>query len=207
VNGRAGAVTAGRRSAPLLVAGLACVLLGGLSAAALYLRLDDRVEALVAARPLAPGQVIADADLGVVEVAGGGLALVPASDRAAVVGRPAAVAIPQGALLTPASVGEPAGLGRGEAVVGLALKAGQHPGGLRAGDRVAVVDTEGAAPAGARDGLPRTITEEATVVSAVPGDGTATTAVSLRVPRAAADAIVAAGAAQRASLVLLPPAP
>ncbi|MGH9223266.1 MAG: SAF domain-containing protein [Acidimicrobiales bacterium] len=202
-----GSAAAGRRSAPLALAGVACMLLGGLAAVAIYLRATDSVTALVVKQAMAPGQVIAEGDLGVVELSARGLAHVPAADRSQVVGRPAAVALPRGTLLTPAAIGEPSALGPGLAVVGLALKVGQMPAGLRAGDRVALVDTDTAGPAPSSARTQVTYTEDATVLSVTSGDRGSAAAISVRVPRSMAAAIAAAGAGGHVSVVLLPAAP
>ena len=206
-------LVAARRSAPLVVAGMTCMLLGGLAAAALYLRIDNSRSVLVLARPVAAGQLFTDRDLTQTSLAATGIASVPAARRAQVIGRPAAVDLPAGSLLTPVAVGEPAGLQRGEAVVGLALKGNQAPSQLRAGDRVAIIDVEPtsagspAAATAATGRQPATLTDAATVVSAGQRDASSTTTLSVRIPRSAAEQIAAAAASGRATVVLLPSEP
>src|SRR5205823_5145273 len=102
---------------------------------------------LVVARKVEAGRVIQDADLGEASVAAGGVATVPASARASVVGRVAAVPLLPGTLLAPPQLGSGPALEPGTVVVGPSLKGGQLPTTfLRAGDSVMVVATP---PAGA----------------------------------------------------------
>ncbi|MFP5376506.1 MAG: SAF domain-containing protein, partial [Acidimicrobiia bacterium] len=140
-----------RRSMPMALVGLLSLVIGAVVTAGLFLGGDDRQAVLVVARPVAAGQVIAAGDLAVGEASLSGAEALPASERAEVVGKTAAVGLAPGAVLAPSQLGARSGLGRGEAVVGVAVKAGQAPSGLRAGTRVRVVDTGGTAgvpPAG-----------------------------------------------------------
>jgi hypothetical protein len=141
---------------------------------------------------------------------GDGVRAVPAWQRRQVVGRPAAVPLVPGSLLTMGQVGPPSALAPGEAVVGLALKAGQFPPGLAPGARVRVVDTGAPAsavttPAG-DSGI--AVARSATVLAvAAPGsDGSSATVVSVKLASAEADRVAVAAAAGRAALVLLPEA-
>lgn len=190
-----------RRSMPMALIGLLSVVIGALLAAGLFLGGDDRQSVLVVARPVAAGQVIAASDLAVAEASLSGADALPASKRAEVVGKTAAVGLAPGAVLAPSQVGARSGLGRREAVVGVAVKAGQAPAGLRAGTRVRVVDTGGTA------GVPPAAVVSAwAVVTDVETSetGSGTVVASLRVPEGDAVAVAAAGAAGRASLVVLP---
>lgn len=190
-----------RRSMPMALIGLLSVVIGALLAAGLFLGGDDRQAVLVVARPVAAGQVIAAADLAVAEASLSGADALPASERAEVVGKTAAVGLAPGAVLAPSQLGARSGLGRGEAVVGVAVKAGQAPVGLRAGTRVRVVDTGGNAGV-----PPAAVVSSSAVVTDVETSetGSGTVVASLRVPEGDAVAVAAAGAAGRASLVVLP---
>ena len=190
----------GRRSPSMALVGLASLVLGALVAAGAYVGLDRRQSVLVVARPVASGQVIAAEDLRVAEVsASPGAATVPSGRRGEVVGKTAAAALVPGAVLAPAHVGTTSSLGRGEAVVGVPLKAGQAPSGLRAGTRVQVVDTGGTASA------PLVVASGAVVADLQRSEtGSGVTVASLRVPDDDAVDVAAAGAAGRVSLVVLP---
>ncbi len=194
-----GAATA-RRSVPLALVGLASVVVGALVFLTLYTTLDRRQSVLVAARDVAPGQVIAAEDLTEARVSvSEGAAWVPADQRGDVVGRPAAVGLTSGAILAPSQVGESSGLRAGQAEVGVALGPGQAPLALRQGSRVQVVDNGGDIP-GEQAG-PVVLSDHA-VVSDV-GAPSATTVVSLTLPAQEAAAVAAAGAAGRVSLVVV----
>ena len=190
-----------RRSMPMALIGLLSVVIGAVVAAGLFLGGDDRQAVLVVARPVAAGQVIAAGDLAVAEASLSGAEALPASERAEVVGKTAAVGLAPGAVLAPSQLGARSGLGRGEAVVGVAVKAGQAPAGLRAGTRVRVVDTGGNAGV-----PPAAVVSSSAVVTDVETSetGSGTVVASLRVPEGDAVAVAAAGAAGRASLVVLP---
>lgn len=201
-SGRPASVTSGSRSAPMALVGLACVVIGAVVFLAAHVGLDRREPVLVVARPVASGQVVVADDLAVAEVSlSSGARSVPASRRAQVVGKTATVGLVPGAVLAPAQLGASSALEPGQAVVGVALKAGQAPRGLRAGTRVQVVDTGGSGVTAA----PAVVSTLAVVVDAglaQPGSGVAV--VSLRLPADDAVGVAAAGAAGRASLVVLP---
>jgi len=176
------------------------------------LDLGDRRPVLAVARDVPAGRVLTDADLREVRVAADdGVRPVPASERTRVVGRPAAVPLVPGSLLTMAQIGAPSALAPGEAVVGVALKAGQFPPGLAPGAHVRVVDTGAPAtpvPTGTGD-AGTVLARSATVVAVVgpASDGSSATVVSLKVASAEADRVAVAAASGRAALVLLPEAP
>src|SRR5436190_52996 len=130
-----------QRSVPLAVIGVLLCFFGAMVFGALHLRLDHRVAVLAVARPVGAGDVIHEADLRVARVSASGLATVAADDRGSVVGHIAAVSLAPGSLLVRSDLGSSSSLQSGQAVVGVALKAGQLPGVLRPGDRVLIVDT------------------------------------------------------------------
>lgn len=203
----AGGLGTARRSAPMAVAGVACVLVGALVFLGLYTGMDRRQEVLAVARPVAAGQVIAAQDLRIVRVsAAEGVAPVQASRSSSVVGKTAAVPLVPGTLLVGGQVGPPSALQAGQAIVGLALKAGQAPASLPPGTRVQVVDTLKSANGDA----PRPLVVTASAVVAPGGEGAvkpstnATIVVSLIVPAADAPAVAAAAQDGQISLVVLP---
>jgi len=85
--------------------------------------------------------VITAADLTVVRVsAEGPVTLVPASQEAAVAGHTAATTLSVGSLITTSDIGTPP-TGAGQAMLGVAVKPGQFPPDLAAGDTVDVLAT------------------------------------------------------------------
>jgi hypothetical protein len=171
----------------------------------LYGNLGNRKPVLAAARPVAAGQVIQASDLREVRVAAdNGVGTVPAAGRDRVVGRPAAVALVSGGLLTPGQVANGPALPSGSAVIGATLKPGQFPGGLRSGDGVLVVVMPAEEEATSVEAAP-VIPVKATVVATekIP-DSSGAVSVSLAVPSAQASGLAVGGARGRLALVLEP---
>lgn len=199
-----------KRSVPMALAGVAAVVLGALLALALYTSVDRRQAVLAVRRPVAAGQVIAPEDLRQVRVStADGITPVPVSRSATVVGKSAAVALVPGTLITSNHVGPPSSLQAGQAIVGVALKAGQAPAALPAGTRVQVITT--VKGGGADQARPVVLTSSAVVAPAPAAHGapaksttSATTVVSLIVPANEAPAVAAAAADGQVSLVALP---
>lgn len=176
-----------------------------LGAVVVFGKVGDRQAVLVMAKTVEVGEIVEAADLRAVKLsADPGLRPVPVAERATVVGRPAAVRLVAGSLLSPAEVGEGTGLPEGMALVGAVLKAGQFPLGLAPGDTVALVadPASGVGVTGTSEASTQAPT--ATVVAVdLAGDAIGTTAVSLQLPAEAAPAIATAGAAGRLSLVVV----
>ena len=196
-----------QRSVPLAVVGVLLVFVGALVFGALHLRLDHRTAVLAVARPVSAGEVIHDTDVRVVRVAAGGLATVAAQDRASVVGHVAAMSLAPGSLLVRSELGSSSNLQAGQAVVGVALKAGQLPGVLRPGDRVLVVDTgtaTGSSPSASASTSAGSRVEATVAAVSEPPDSPGVTVVSLTVDAADAPAIATAAAAGHVSVVLVP---
>jgi len=143
-----------RRRVAVAVAGLVVFGAAVIAFADLEPRSPRAVAVLVAARPLTAGHAIAEADLRVALVTAQGVATLPAAGRARVVGRAAALDVAAGAPLVAGDVGAVPGPGSGQAVVGLALRAGQVPVGLRPGDSVAVLATPRGATASSTAPVP-----------------------------------------------------
>jgi hypothetical protein len=178
----------------LLVVGSALVF------ATVWARAGSGERVLVLSRSVDAGHVLTSSDLRDVRVSSGdGVATVPASSEASVVGRTVAVPLAEGSLLNPSALGSGRALRSGEAVVGLALKPGMFPPGLAAGDHVRVVDTT-ATSRGAAGGATGVVVAIEASTSA--GDGSAV--VSLRLEDGAADGVAQLASAGHASLVLVP---
>lgn len=207
----------GRRRRPALAVILVlAATLGALGAVSLYSSAGARQQVLVLARDVAPGQAITAADLRVVSVSADPmLRPVAASQRGAVVGKTARAQLAAGTLLSGAQLGAPLAAQRGEVVVGLALKAGRYPSGLRAGDKVVVVidnppsdstsKTDAAVP---RLGSP---VGEARILSASrPAEGSssgnASGLISIVTDDQIGPTVAGASAADRVSLILAPAA-
>src|SRR5690349_2548877 len=127
-----------RERRPALAALALLLIVGGaLGAAYLVLQNGHRVAAIEVTQQLGAGQQIPLGALREVDIAvSGGFAYVPWSEAGQVSRFYAASAIPPGTLLTSPMVARVNGLAAGQAVVGLALKDGQLPDGLQAGDHV-----------------------------------------------------------------------
>jgi len=193
---------------PYLLTGVLLVAVSALAFTLISARLGGRQPVLVLARAVPAGQVLASGDLRTVEVAAGADAgLVPVTARRQVTGRPAALPLAAGTLLTAADLGPAAFPPPGRAVAAVPVKPGQFPPALAAGDRVAVlpVPAAGSTP-GASSGQPASpaapVTATVTSVSAPAADGTAV--VSLLLAQASALQVSAMTPGQ-ASLVLLAP--
>ncbi len=203
--------TSPRRSLPWVTLGVLLVTGSALAFVVASQRLGQPRAVLAVAHPLAAGHVLAASDLLVVHVASDDpVQPVAAANEPSVLGRPLAVPLLAGAPLTTAALGPPATLTADEAVVAVALKAGQFPTALAPGTRVLVADT------GSPDSPAATqaagVAGSALVGSAVvvdlqpPGDTGEATVVSLRLPARDATLVAAASAAGRVALVQLAPA-
>lgn len=202
-----------RRSPAWIAGGVLLVLFCALAFAVGSTRLGARQAVLAVAHDMPVGQLVADSDLVVVRISvDSGLRPIPASARAGVVGRPAAVPLVAGTLLTDAELGAPSALPPGQAVIGVALKPGQFPPSLQAGARVLVADSGAdngagatAQPAGGdAQGQIETVPAVVVGVTEPAADaGDPTTVVALQLAASSAPRLAAAGAAGRVVVVLL----
>ena len=204
----------GRKRRPALAVILLAAATGGaLLAVTLFSRVGVQDDVLALARDVAPGQAITAEDLRTVKVtADPTLRPVKASALQTVIGRTARSSLGAGTLLTDSQLGERLAPRPGEAVVGLALKPGRYPSGLRVGDKVMVVVAIAASDASRPDANPRlgSSLSEARVVAvrAVEGGsgGSASAMVSVVVPDQVGPSVAGAAAADRVSLILVPAA-
>ncbi|WP_236703776.1 SAF domain-containing protein [Lentzea aerocolonigenes] len=193
-----------RRSRPYLVLGL---LLPALCAGAflwISLATDDHRPVLALAREVTVGHVVTAQDLRSVRVeVDPGVLVVDAGQTAGVVGKTMSVSLPAGALLTPDAVDAPAIPVSGQAIVSLALKAGQFPAEVGQGARVAVVfvsgGTSGAVP---HASAPESGTWRGVVTSVAMPPSEQVTVVSVQLAEAAAGQVAAVPVGQL-SLVLV----
>ena len=129
-----------KRNLPLVGLGVLLVVGCAIGFSSAWLRAGGRQDVLVMTKSLAAGQVLAPSDLGTARISvASGIASVPSAELSQVIGRPVASALMSGTLLTESDVAQSVGPPRGRAVVGLALKPGQYPPDIAAGERVLVV--------------------------------------------------------------------
>ena len=194
-----------RRQVPWIVAGVLLVVGCALAFGVASVRASHGEDVLALARSVPAGHVVQPGDLRVVKVTPtAGLDPVPAVSESSTVGRPAAVALVAGTLLTPADLGTPSG-GSGD-VVAVALKAGAYPPSLGPGGRVDVVPVVGGSSSGSApvSGQSGSIGAVVLSVDATPAGSSADAVVSLQVNPADADEVAALAAAGQIALVELP---
>jgi hypothetical protein len=164
-------VRAGRRNSRRVAGGVLLVITTVVTFWQVDLRRHAQDSFLAVARSVAAGQVIAEADLSVVRVANSSdLQLLPAGQRAQVVGRTAAVPLATGSLLTAGQLGETAWPPAGQAVIAVPVKPGRAPAALTAGTRVVVLISQPTAQSATGAGNGSAVKRAtATVVSAVEG--------------------------------------
>lgn len=207
-----------RRNLPLLAVGVVLMAGFGVVSASLQINAGDRDLVLAVGRPVAAGAVIADADVRAVRIsADPTLQPVPAAERGKVVGQTAAVQLVPGSLLTRFQLGTASGADVGKVVLGLSLKPGQAPDGLRPGTRVTVVATgtaaalaaggspagatgAGVTSAGAQDPRGAILVREATVSSVSEERNSDNVTVSVMLSEAEAPGVAGAAAAGQVTL-------
>jgi hypothetical protein len=200
-----------RRSVPLAAGGVVLVVVCALVFAEGWLQAGHRQPVLALAQPVTAGQVITAADLETVRVsAAGPVSLVPASRQADVLGSTAAVSMPAGSLLAGSDIGTPPPV-KGQVRLGVALKPGQYPPDLAAGQDVDVLATPAASASGSSSGsgsAPAALpVGEAVVLSvslAPVSSSSGETVAELQVPADAMPQVAAANAAGQIALAVIP---
>ena len=197
---RGPAVTLGRRfSGRHVLGGAILVIAAALAFYVTSVRVDERTPVLVLAAPVPAGHVLAAADLSVARIVPDpAVPVTPADQRSSVVGRTTALPLAQGALLAPDALGPPGWPPAGQAVIGVAVKAGRAPAGITAGVHVTAVVLPAASATGQPAG--EVVQARAVVVDAGEPDATGAVAVSLLMTRA--DALRLVGAAGEVALIL-----
>ncbi|WP_233149945.1 SAF domain-containing protein, partial [Kineosporia sp. A_224] len=187
-----------RRNAGLAALAVLLVAGGAVVAGLLALRIDDRVDMLVARDDIAAGTRITADMLAVAPVATQGLALIPATEQASVVGQYAAVPIAKERLLDRGMLTGASVLRPGTVALGVAIAPGQAPGTpLEAGDLVAVYGTDGEGSVLATDAVVQTVDlPEASTF----GAASDVSVVTLVVPADAAAKIAAASGGGKVAL-------
>jgi len=196
-----------RRSWALAVIGVLVVAVCALVFAAGWVQAGNRKPVLAVVHAVAAGQLLTAADLQVVRVsASGPVSLVPAAAEASVLGRPAAGPLPAGALLTSGDIG-PAAPVSGQDDLGVAVKAGQFPPDLSAGQTVDVLATPAASSAGSSSqgtSSPALPVGQAVVLGVDVNASSGTTVVELRLSQNAVPQVAAAAATGQIALATIP---
>ena len=181
------------------------MIVSALFAGLLYANLGNRQAVVRIARPVAAGQVIQQSDLmQVLAPSVDGIRTLSWSDRSSAVGRTAAVALVPGSLLNPGQLATGPTTDPADAVVGVVLKPGEFPAGLRSGDTVlAIVLPPDAASATGQDHIDPPVTATIVAISQLADSGGGLS-VSLAVAPGDAASLAVAGARSRVTLVLAP---
>jgi hypothetical protein len=131
-----------RERKPLLAALAVLLIVAGAAAAGLIVvNSGHKVAAIEISRQVTDGQQLSMADMQEVQITvGDGLSYVPWNEASQVAQTFAATTIPAGTLLTQNMASSTDALPAGKDVVGLALKDGQVPAGLSAGDHINIYD-------------------------------------------------------------------
>jgi hypothetical protein len=194
-----------RRNWALAVIGGLVVVICAMVFAAGWAHAGDRQPVLALVRPVAAGQVLSAADLTVVRAGvSGPVSLVPASQEPGVLGHPVAVPLPAGALLAAGDLGMPE-LGAGQQELGMAVKPGQYPPDLSAGQTVDVLSTPSASTAGSSSQLSAAALPvgQAVVLAVDPSATAGTTVVELRLSANAVPQVAAVAATGQISLATI----
>ncbi|MFF5159857.1 hypothetical protein ACFY3N_27155 [Streptomyces sp. NPDC000348] len=196
------------------------ILVGALGATMLVLQAGDRIEVVKITAEIPAGQAVTDANTTSVMVAEDpGIDYVKWSQLATLKKLKAVSTIPAGVVAVGQMFGEEAKVPAGKALVGLSLKEGQYPTGLKSGDTVAAYRVGGTARSGSDDadggssgatgGSDSVIVEQARVdfVQAVKSDDIVSSTnlpVTLVVDSARAAELTQASSNGEVALVLVP---
>jgi flagella basal body P-ring formation protein FlgA len=184
-----------QRNLPLALVATLCMAVPVVVFVTLQMNAGDRRSVLAVARPVEAGTVITDDDLAVAEVASDpALSPIPLAAKSTVVGATAAVDLEPGNLVVQSSLGQAAGVGEGEALVGIEVPASAAPiSELSTGDKVQILEVAGSVLAEGR----------ILAVGAVTSVSGGARQVSVVVPAERAPRVATASAAQQVALVVL----
>ena len=194
-----------RRNRTRVAFGALLIVACTLAAAVMFSRAGDRHPVLAVVHRVEAGSTIAAGDLSEVLVAAdAGVATVPSSQRDRLVGQIAVVDLTPGALLAPGQIEvRPSGT-NDKAVVGAAVKEGQYPPGLRAGDHVLLVEVPAQPASGEPSSSGTTQLVPATVLSVAPAQSSGAVSVALAIDPARAQSVAVDAARGQLSIVLAP---
>ncbi|MBL1086735.1 SAF domain-containing protein [Streptomyces actinomycinicus] len=167
---------------------------------------SSRTKVLAVAHDVPAGQVLTAADVTVAEVsADAALTPMPASDKAAVVGKRTAVDLRQGGLLLASQLTAGTGLGDNKQQVGVLVKRGQAPAGtLFPGDKVLAVTTPAQGSTTTAKDDPSASSIDAVVVSVSRPDASGAVVVNLAVATSDGPALASLASQSRIALVREP---
>jgi hypothetical protein len=189
------------------------ILVGALGATVLVMRAGDRISAIEVTRPVPAGEVIPQSALKEVMVADGSeINYVNWAAKADLQNFRAATDIVGGTVLVKEMLSRADGqMKPGTAVIGLSLKRGQFPDGLRVGDTVAAyrVGSDATKAANSATGSGTTLLTGKAKIKTVPGGGddgitSGDSAYSIVVDQSEAGPLTLAASAGEVSLVLVP---
>ncbi|WP_214106730.1 hypothetical protein [Acrocarpospora catenulata] len=195
-----------RERKPALAALAVLLIVGGaLATTLLVMRSGDRVSAVRIVQQVGAGQQIPASAMQEVQIAETGIDYVAWQFRDRVLKTYAAVTLLPGTLLTERMVTtESEQLGPGKAQVGLALKSGQYPVGLTAGDVVQVIYVPSVGRGSANASPQRVLAANALVHSVGAPGRTATGLVTVIVDAAASPTIAQYASSGEIALAVLP---
>lgn len=189
-------------------AGVLLMLASAAVAGALVLQANDTVEVLTVVRDIPAGGVISAHDLTVADLGGSGVAAIPASAAAQVVGQTATTNISRGTLLAASMLARDPVPATGQLAVGLALKSGAMPvDELTAGSAVRVfrVQSSNGSDESATQAVQDPImVDEAQVLSVKPDETSGQWLVTLVVDADSAAEVAQGAATGTISLAILP---
>jgi hypothetical protein len=192
------------RRRPMMALLAVLLIVGGAAFAGLLaVRLDSREQVMVLARDVPAGTRITAGLLAETPVASEGLQLVPADQVDAVIGTWTRVSISRGQLLDTSMLTRADPVDGDRALVGVPLRSGRVPPGLRSGDLVRVVRIgDGTTPLSplAVGLVLETVTDTS---EGLAGEGGSTSRGTLLVPTSAADAVVDAAGNDQLGLSLV----
>lgn len=194
-----------QRNLPLVLVATLCMAIPVVVFVTLQMNAGDRRSVLAVARPVEAGTVITDDDLAVAEVASDpALSPIPLAAKSTVVGATAAVDLEPGNLVVQSSLGQAAGVGEGEALVGIEVPASAAPiSELSTGDKVQILEVAGSD--GRATSQAGSVLAEGRIlaVGAVTSVSGGARQVSVVVPAERAPRVATASAAQQVALVVL----
>jgi hypothetical protein len=181
------------------------VVLCGTGVAVYATNAGHRHAVLIIVRPVSAGTPIRAGDLGEARIsADPQVHAVASGQRSSIVGRTPSVNLVPGTLLTRGELANGPLIGPGSAVVGLALKPGRLPSGVKVLDRVSLVQTpNGTSTSGNLPTSAQVLVPAAQVSSVEPTSDGQSTVVSVVVPNDAAPTVAAAAARDEVTLLLL----
>jgi len=193
-----------QRSKPAAIGAVVCAVIGMLGFVGIWAASSNRQAVLAVARPVKAGTAIQADDLTIASITDDPtLKPIPASTKASVVGKVAAVDLTPGGLLLDGQLGAPAGIGDGQAVVAVEVPLSGAPlDTLHNGDHVQIVKTSKSGDS--KDPLGEVICEGRINAITRGNPSTGSSVISVIVPQDKAATVAGASASQRAALVALP---